>query len=152
MFRIWSHTTHLTLRLDPYRFVADSSQLTWTRLIREQIFRTTICVKWTKVSNPWVAYYFKIFMLDEWEVQLVCDNSSLQKLPQMFSFMTFVSWSFSFRFSFNLINFTSFYRFLVLHFLSFLHMERADLRSKWWIPHITLDCDSRLGSCITWKV
>ena len=69
-----SSIQHQTLTC--YRFVIDSSQMTLSRLI--WVSKANFIVKSTKSCNLRVAYYFKAFMLDDWEVRSYSISSSLQ--------------------------------------------------------------------------
>ena len=61
--------------LTPYRFIADSSQMTMSGLIRGCKGKSS--VKSTSKSYIRTAYQFKVLMLDDWEVHLSMIMASL---------------------------------------------------------------------------
>lgn len=61
----------------PYRFVADLSQLTWTRPILNLQNKSNVELT-SKENNVQIAYYSKALMLDEREIRSYTTTPSLQ--------------------------------------------------------------------------
>lgn len=75
-----SSIRQLKLTLPSYNFVVSSCCQMISSIVLIVVFEAKICIKTTDTNNLWVAYCFKAFVLNEWDVRSITYDKSLPLL------------------------------------------------------------------------